>query len=144
MTSDQQPTQQLFFTLIQLLSRGLHLSCFSECTARSQFPHSAEKQAVFSEAVISSPAPQKPEQLCNSGAEIKLQSCSTWDLNLVRTLFSKCKNIQVLNFVTKKLLLSSSESKAICFSSGENEYICLVNIVFIIIFHSSAFYRKSF
>lgn len=144
MTSDQQPTQELFFTLIQLLSRGLHLSCFSECTARSQFPHAAEKQGLFSEAVVLCPAPQKCEQLCNSGAEIKLQNCSTWDLNLVRTLSSKCKNIQVLNFVTKKLLLTSGESKAICFNSGDKEYICLVNIVFTIIFHYSAFYRKSF
>lgn len=73
MTSDQQPTQQLFFTLIWLLSHGLHLPHFSECTARSQFPHTAQKQGLFSEAVILSPAPHKPEQLCNSGAEIKLQ-----------------------------------------------------------------------
>lgn len=45
----------------------------SECTARSLFTNTAEKQGLFSEAVILSPAPHKPEQLCNSGAEIKLQ-----------------------------------------------------------------------
>lgn len=35
-------------------------------------PHTAKKQGLSSEAVILCPAPRKPEQLRNSGAEIKL------------------------------------------------------------------------
>lgn len=127
---------KLFFTLIQLQNVRLPLSCFSECTARLQFPHTAEKQDLFSEAVILSPAPHKPEKLCNSGAEIKLHKLQHMGSESGESPIFQMQEYIGIEFCNKE---APSVFKLFAFNTGDLELICLVNVN---IFHYSAFHRK--
>lgn len=109
-TSEEQPMQQVVFhphLAVESWVSSPQPSSFSEYTG---IPHPAKKQGIFSEALILSSTPPKPEQLCNSGAEIKLcKLCSTQHLNSEPHL-----QIQEYAGNNEASAVSSSEFKAIC------------------------------